>query len=86
MITEQLLRLFNNDMYYCCSLLTIQLFNHSVGLLSTVKSSAIMGLGIAYANRRKEEIKDLLEPFISDSSSCTLVESSLAALSIGKEQ
>lgn len=47
-----------------------------------IKSSAIMGLGLAYAGSQRADIKDLLLPVLGDSS-LTLEISAMAAVSLG---
>ena len=47
-----------------------------------IRSSAIMGLGLAYAGSQREDLRELLVPIVADSS-LTLETSAMAAISLG---
>lgn len=53
---------------------------------TALRQSAILGLGICYAGARKEEVKDVLEPVVSNADSAStgaLAEAALASAALG---
>lgn len=48
-----------------------------------IRVAAIAGLGIAYAGAQREELKDLLESVVANTSTANILEVSMAALTLG---